>query len=380
MAEPTMVDAEIIEEGISPLSKAEQWLAGARDRVSELAAQYRVPEEIADERAYKDAKASRAAVRKDAAELDAERKRMTREMDDALKRFRTDVKGVLEPLTELDAAYRAALDEYEARWGAQRRADLQEAYDEYAPDLVPLVPLDRLITRYGSERGKGWLMRSTNVEAAKAGLRGAIDGVAAGEQTLEAAVDPDDLEGAKADYFATLDLGRAIADAQARAAQRERVRRLEEERRAREEEARRLEEERRAAREAEQRRAAEAARDAETAQIGPQAQEPDPTPASGTTAPQIASQRPVDTGSVVSREEAAALWEQTTPNMPKPSIVEQVAVAMATPEPGAVPEYVFCGYGTRAQAEAFVEFCRRNGVKRFYKGQTHGRQYKLAVN
>lgn len=358
MAEPTTVDAEIIEEGISPLSKAEQWLAGARDRVSELAAQYRVPEEIADERAYKDAKASRAAVRKDAAELDAERKRMTREMDDALKRFRTDVKGVLEPLTDLDAAYRAALDEYEARWGAQRRAELQEAYDEYAPDLVPLVPLDRLVTRYGSERGKGWLMRSTNVEAAKAGLRGAIDSVAAGEQTLEAAVDPDDLEGAKADYFATLDLGRAIADAQARAAQRERVRRLEEERRAREEAAR-------AAREA-----AEAARAAQD----------DQEPTEGQTAPQIAPQRPVDTGSVVSREEAAALWEQTTPNMPKPGIVEQVAIAMGTPAPGDIPEYVFCGYGDRAQADYFVEFCRRNGIKRFYKGQTHGRQYKLAVN
>lgn len=358
MAETTKVDAEIIEEGISPLSKAELWLAEARGRVSELAAQYRVPEEIADEGAYRDAKASRAAVRKDAAELDAERKRMTREMDDALKRFRADVKGVLEPLTELDAAYRAALDEYEARWGAQRRAELQEAYDEYAPDLVPLVPLDRLVTRYGSERGKGWLMRSTNVEAAKAGLRGAIDSVAAGEQTLEAAVDPDDLEGAKADFFATLDLGRAITDAQARAAQRERVRRLEEERRAREEAAR-------AAREA-----AEAARAAQD----------DQAPTEGQTAPQIAPQRPVDTGSVVSREEAAALWEQTTPNMPKPGIVEQVAIAMGTPAPGEIPEYVFCGYGDRAQAEYFVEFCRRNGIERFYKGQTHGRQYKLAVN
>lgn len=365
MAETTKVDAEIIEEGISPLSKAEQWLAGARGRVSELAAQYRVPDEIADERAYKDAKASRAAVRKDAAELDSERRRMTREMDDALKRFRTDVKGVLEPLTELDAAYRAALDEYEARWGAQRRADLQEAYDEYAPDLVPLVPLDRLVTRYGSERGKGWLMRSTNVEAAKAGLRGAIDSVAAGEQTLEAAVDPDDLEGAKADFFATLDLGRAISDAQARAAQRERVRRLEEERRAREEEQRRLEEAARAAREA-----AEAARTAQD----------DQAPTEGRTAPQIAPQRPVDTGSVVSREEAAELWEQTTPNMPKPSIVEQVAITMGTPGADEVPPYVFCGYGTRAQAEAFAEFCRRNGIQRFYKGQTHGRQYKLAVN
>lgn len=379
MAETTKVDAEIIEEGISPLSKAELWLAEARGRVSELAAQYRVPEEIADEGAYRDAKASRAAVRKDAAELDSERKRMTREMDDALKRFRTDVKGVLEPLTDLDAAYRAALDEYEARWGAQRRADLQEAYDEYAPDLVPLVPLDRLITRYGSERGKGWIMRSTNVEAAKAGLRGAIDSIAAGERTVAASVDPEDLEGAKADYFAHLDLGRAISDAQARAEQRERVRRLEEERRAREAEYRRLEEERRA-REEEARRLEEERRAAQEAAEAARAAKDDQAPTEGQTAPQIAPQRPVETGSVVSREEAAALWEQTTPNMPKPSIVEQVAITMGTPDADEVPPYVFCGYGTKAQAEYFAEFCRRNGIKRFYKGQTHGRQYKLAVN
>ena len=235
MTETIDVDAEVIESELSPLSKAEQWLATARGRVAELAAQYKVPESIGGERAYKDAKESRASVRKDAAELDAERKRMTREMDDALKRFRGDVKDVLEPLTKLDVAYKAALDEYEARWGAERRATLQEAYDEYAPYLVPLVPLDRLVARFGTEPKKGWLNRSTNVEAAKAGLRGAVDSIAAGEKTIEGAVGPEDLEAAKDDYFSTLDLGQAIAGAQARAEQRERVRRLEEERRATEE-------------------------------------------------------------------------------------------------------------------------------------------------
>ena len=168
------VEATIIEEAISPLARSEQWLAQARARVTDLAAQYRVPEEILTDKDFKDAKASRTAVRKDAKELDDERKRMTRAMDVALKRFRADVKGVLEPLTELDAAYKEALDAYEERWGRQRRRDLEEAYEEYAPDLMELVPLDRLISRYGSERGKGWLNRSTNVEAAKADMRAAM--------------------------------------------------------------------------------------------------------------------------------------------------------------------------------------------------------------
>ena len=336
MTETIDVAAEVIEDGLSPLSRAEQWLAGARGRVAELAAQYKVPETIADERAYKDAKASRASVRKDAAELDAERKAMTRAMDDALKRFRGDVKGVLEPLTDLDAAYRAALDEYEARWGAERRATLQEAYDEYAPDLVPLVPLDRLVARFGTEPKKGWLNRSTNVEAAKAGLRGAVDSIAAGEQTIEGAVGPEDLEAAKADYFSTLDLGQAIAGAQARAEQRERVRRLEEERRRREEEYERMR--------------AEAER--------------------------LEALRRAEEGQRIPYEPPAIIGR---PAPEPPGIAEQVAIATNAPAPGAVPEYVFCGYGTAAQAEAFMEFCAREGVERRVKVPTRGRQYKLTA-
>ena len=240
MSDAEKVTAEVIEDAISPLSKAEQWLAMARETVAEKAALYQVPDEITTEREYKDAKASRAGARRDAAELDAQRKAMTREMDDALKRFRSEVRGVLEPLTDIDVAYKAALDAYDERWGAERRQALADAYDEYAPDLVPLVPLDRLIDRYGSERGKAWLNRSTNVEAAKASLRAAVDAIAAGEQTVAGAVDPEDAESAKADFFSTLDVGQAISNAQARAAQREQVRRLEEERRRREEEYRRI--------------------------------------------------------------------------------------------------------------------------------------------
>lgn len=240
MSEPIEVEATTIDEGISPLARSERWLADARDRVAELAAQYRVPDEITTDRAYKDAKAARASVRKDAAALDAERKAMTRELDDALKRFRSEVRGVLEPLTDLDEAYKAALGAYEEQWAAQRRLELLEAYEEYAPDLMPLVPLDRLIERWGSERGRAWLNRSTNVVAAQDALRAAIDQVAADERALQGTVDPEDLEAAKAELFHTLDLGAAMRAAQLRAEQRERVRALEEERRRREEEYRRI--------------------------------------------------------------------------------------------------------------------------------------------
>lgn len=342
MSDVQQVDATTIDADISPLSKAEVWLAQARGRVAQLAEQYRVPDELADELAYKDAKASRASVRKDAKELDDERKRMTREMDDALKRFRDDVKGVLEPLTEIDVAYKRALDDYEERWGQQRRAALQEAYDDYAPDLVPLVPLDRIIARYGSESGKGWLNRSTNVEAAKAGLRGAIDSIALGERTVEGAVDPQDAEGAKADFFSSLDVGAAIQAAQARAEQRERVRRLEEERRQREEEQRRIAAEaaERRERERQERERLEAERRAAELQARQQAQ------------PTVAQ-----------------------PPAPNP-IVEHVAETMGQPNAGSVPPYIMCAYGTRADADSFKAWCAQRGIKATIK-PTGGSVYRI---
>lgn len=368
MSDVQQVDATTIDADISPLSKAETWLARARGRVAQLAEQYRVPDELADERAYKDAKASRASVRKDAKELDDERKRMTREMDDALKKFRTDVKGVLEPLTEIDVAYKRALDDYEERWGQERRAALQEAYDDYAPDLVPLVPLDRIIARYGSESGKGWLNRSTNVEAAKAGLRGAIDGIALGERTVEGAVDPEDAEGAKADFFSSLDVGSAIQAAQARAEQRERVRRLEEERRQREEEQRRIAAEAAERRERErqerERLERERAAQARPAPVqGPMPYEPDATPE-----PQAMPYEPQATP-----YEPPRILEQ--PPAPSP-LIAHVAETMGQPEAGTVPPFVMCAYGSRADADAFKVWCEQRGIKATIK-PTGGSVYRI---
>lgn len=361
MSDEQRVEATVMEDALSPMAKSEQWLARARDRVTELAAQYRVPESIETDRDYKDAKSSRTAVRKDVRDLDDERKRMTRELDDALKRFRGEVKGVLQPLTDIDVAYKEAIDDYERRWGQQRRTELEQAYEEYAPDLMDLVPLDRLVLRYGSESGRGWLNRSTNVEAAKADMRAAIDAIAQGEQTIERSVAEEDLEVAKAHFFSTLDLGQAIQAAQARADQRERVRRLEEERRAREEEYRRVLEAERAAKEA------EAAKRAER-----RTQETESEPPA---APKVPYERPA----IMSREEAAAEWAATTPDMPVPSALrEHVAESMGQPEPGRVPPYLMCCYGSRADADAFRVWCEQRKVKPTVK-PTGGRIYRISA-
>lgn len=375
MSDIQQVEATTIDAELGTLSRAEHWLADARGRVAALAAQYPAPAEIADERGYKDAKSNRASARKDAKQLDDERKAMTREMDDALKRFRSEVKDVLVPLTELDAAYKQALDEYEERWAQERLEELRATYEEYAPDLMPLVPMERLLALRGSERGKAWLARGTNIMAAKAALTAAIDQVASDEQTLAGSVDPEDLEAAKADLFTTLDLGAALRTARARAEQRERVRRLEEERRRREEEQRRIEAEmaeRRRQQEEERRRL-------ELERIERERESQDELAALIEDADPAVTARAIG-GSVFVADRAPAFYEP-------PAIIEQpapdpmrshIAEAMGQPAPGQVPPYLMCCYGRQADADAFKAFCEGRGMKATVR-PTGGRIHRIVA-
>ena len=368
--EATTIDAEL---GI--LSLSEMWLADARGRVAALAAQYPAPAEIETERAYKDAKANRAAARKDAKELDDERKRMTRDMDDALKRFRSDVKDVLTPLTELDAAYKEALDAYEERWAKGRLAELSEEYEGYAPDLMPLVPMERMLALRGSERGKAWLARGTTLAAAKAAMLAAIDQLAADEQTLADSVDPEDLEAAKADLFTTLDLGSALRTARARADQRERVRRLEEERRRREEEQRRIEAEmaeRRAQQERERQEREEAARRAAAL-----VEEADPAVTAHAAGGSVFVADSPEPAPAPMPYEPPAIIERLATPAPDP-MRAHIAESMGQPAPGQVPPYLMCCYGSSADAEAFKAFCAQRGMKPTVR-PTGGRVHRIVA-
>ena len=225
--EPIEVEAEIIEAEISPLASAERWLAGASERVAERRELYRPPKAIANDTQRKDAMAARAQVRKDVAEIDAERKAMLRSVEDGLKRFKASVKDVFSPLTDLDAEYKELLDAYEAQWKADRELELAQEYEAIAPDLVPLVPFRTILARYGQQRGKVWTNRSTNVEAAKDMLADAVEDIAGGERTVDELVDDEDREAIKARYFQTLDLQATLAEARRAKEQRERVRQLE---------------------------------------------------------------------------------------------------------------------------------------------------------
>lgn len=250
-SKPIEVKPEPIETDLSALSASEEWLAQANERAELLAEQYR-PHDIVGEADYKASKKARADARKDIAKIEAERKSMTDAIERAVRDFKDGAKLALAPLTGIDRLYAEKIGAYEEQWRTDRQLELEGEYEAIAPDLVPLVPFATMLARYGQGKGKAWLNRSTNVEAAKYMLADAVEAIAEGERTVDELVDDEDREAIKGRYFETLDLQATLAEARRAKEQRERVRQLEEERRAREAQARleREEAERRAAEEA----------------------------------------------------------------------------------------------------------------------------------
>ena len=228
------VEATPIDQELSVLSKADKWLASASERVSVCCEQYKPPKRIESEKQRKDCVSSRSSVRKDVAAIDAERKAMLRDAEDALKRFKANVKDVLTPLTDLDVEYKRLLDEYEEQWRTERVIELTEEYEGIAPDLAELVPFDRLMARFGNEKGKVWTNRTTNIVAAKEMLGTAIYTIADAERTIREGVPEEDVRDTLASYFNTLDLQQALSNARHLREQREQLARLEAERAARE--------------------------------------------------------------------------------------------------------------------------------------------------
>lgn len=236
MADETDDVTEVVATTIDPpelLGEAGRWLADARLRVATVAGEYGArPVDRPGE--YQQEKRERAALRKEIAAIEDERRGMTRAVKEAIKAFEAGARDVLAPLVAIDGEYKDALDEWDRKCDALRRERLEEAYAEYAPDLVPLVPFDRLSEKFSKE-GK-WYLRSTDEGKALMSLRSCVASVANGEQTIASLDWLTDEERAdlKAEYFSTLDLSQSLRSAQQRAEQRRRVDELEQARAARE--------------------------------------------------------------------------------------------------------------------------------------------------
>lgn len=348
MSEVQEVKAEPIEQAIEPMSGLDQLVASITTEAERLAAEYQ-PREITSEEDFKQSKRERASARKDIAALRQRYSDAMRAVKDAVAEADARTRAALAPLDVVDAGYKREVDAYEGRWKTERRAMLAEEYEGFAPDLVPLVPFDRLMARFGMERGKQWDARSMSDMQAVAAMQQAVERIARDEQTIDSSpYDEADKAQLKADYFATLDLSGALRRTQEAKEQRERVAQLERERAEREETARQ-------AREQAERLRARRGADAGGA--------------------------PVDTGSRMTPEEYVAAREEMGTPLPESArsqLLQDAANLAGGNMPGdRVPDFVFAGYGNQAQADAFVAWCDKAGVRRRVKLPTHGGDYKL---
>lgn len=274
------------------LAGADKWLSERRDEVAGVAAEFGAFE-IADAAAWRDAKRQRVALRARIAEIEADRKRMTRAVEGAVKKFKDGAKDVLSPLTDLDAAYKREIDAWEAKVLEERAGSLAALYADEWPDLARQAPFQTLADRYAAS-GKWWLMSTTSAKA-EASVRDAAKDVAENLATIAATSEGSERLERQADYMRDLDWPRHLQDMKARELRMAALREAQEERERWEAEQaaarQRAEAEReRAEREQAERMAEDARIAAQNRACDAQAAAPAPTPAQPAAGPEMAPQ------------------------------------------------------------------------------------------
>ncbi|MBS4874135.1 MAG: DUF1351 domain-containing protein [Atopobium minutum] len=338
--------ATVIDNELTSLSDMDMWLSEQSTKVESVLKDF-APHTIVDASDYKQSKRERTAARKAIAEIEEARKAKTKAVKEAVRDFETKVRDLLEPLSSIDANYKAEIELWEEQAYKQKLSYAREAYEDMAPALVDLVPFERICDKYSKD--EGWDKLTVTDEKVRLSVEGHISQIANDEKTIDAmGLDADETSALKADYFSCLDLGDAMRRSTERRQQRERVAALEAERKVREEERARLE--------------AEMAAQAEQMAVS--------EPMAAQNAPQQATQqatKPMDTGSVMTPEQYEAITGE----------VPNVAVAPAPQAPQTQSQWAFCGYCTQAQASELQEFCARIGISRIKAFDTHGKQYIL---
>lgn len=355
--EAVAVEATIIENDLQKVSDFGFWLGKMQVKASGLASKHEV-REIADEAAYAEAKAARTEVRRLREDIDSARKAKLRDIEDVLKQLKQQVKDVIAPLDELDAAYKAALDAYDEARAYERSLMLAERYQDMAPALADMLPYFRLAELLDPE--KRWLMRGVDDKKAVELMEHAASKAVEGYEAIGAMGLPEeDATAIRAEYFRSLDLAAAMARAQELKAERERIAEFEAERAAAEEAAR-----------------AEA-----------EAAEPEPVdPAENIDAPQLdlhTEPAPIEIHPPVHVSEAQSWATGADPNpqvqveTTRPETIQaEVAHAAALPMDEEVPPIALVAYCNEAQRAGLVTYCKQHGIKGFFR-PTNGRRIEI---
>lgn len=151
------------------------------------------------------AKTSRTEVNRVAKAIAAERIRVEKAYMAPFQSFKDRCMDLEGRLKATSADLKRVVDAGEEKRRAQRRIDLQAAYEELAPLLVPVVPLDALMD-------PSWLNKSVSLPKATSELADKLSDIASGWDTIKDTVEPDYLALAERAFFSTLDVGAALRE------------------------------------------------------------------------------------------------------------------------------------------------------------------------
>ena len=280
------------------LGEAGKWLSAATGKVETMVASGDFePFSITSEDDYKQAKRTRTALNARINEIETERKSMTRAIEEAVKTFKDGAKSALEPLTEREAQFKAELATWDDGRQQRKRAELQEAYEDFAGELASMVSFD-LIEEHYAKVGK-WYLRSISSAAAISDLQNAIQAVHGNLTTLDGMPYPADRKSRiRAKFLLSLDMAGAIAAENAEFEASEAARAHEQAERERQE----LMQEEIAKREAAQMEAEQAALEAQAEAEAKRQQEEELRHAEAIKAAEEARQRRIETAQEVPQE------------------------------------------------------------------------------
>jgi hypothetical protein len=228
MAEVEEVTPEVID-APEVISGADRWLAEQRAKVAEIAEEYR-PHEITSGEDYRESKRARAQARKAIKAVEDARRQQVGAIKDAVRDFEAQVRDLLEPLSSVDADYKAALAEWERLAIDSRTQEVAAWYAETQGDVARLVPFETVWARYA--HAEKWDLYGANLVAIEGEVAEIAEHVIARDLETIAGMgyEPRDAEALRAEYLRTLDLEGSCRRVQALREQRDRMAEVERQR------------------------------------------------------------------------------------------------------------------------------------------------------
>lgn len=228
MADVQEVRPEVIDTP-EVISGADRWLAEQRAKVAEIAEEYR-PHEITSGEDYRESKRARAQARKDIKAVEDARRQQVGAIKDAVRDFEAQVRDLLEPLSGVDADYKAALAEWERLAIDSRTQEVAAWYAETQGDVARLVPFETVWARYA--HAEKWDLYGANLVAIEGEVAEIAEHVITRDLETIAGMgyEPRDAEALRAEYLRTLDLEGSCRRVQALREQRDRMAEVERQR------------------------------------------------------------------------------------------------------------------------------------------------------